>query len=36
MDDSVWILLIAIGTIIGCGIGYIIGLIDARDERRRK
>jgi len=36
MDTSIWLLLLAIAAVIGCGIGYVIGLIDAHDERKGK
>jgi hypothetical protein len=36
MDTSVWLLLLAIAAVIGCAIGYVIGVIDTNDERKRK
>lgn len=36
MSTEVWLMLLAIAAIIGGMIGYVVGLIDAKDERKRK
>lgn len=36
MDTSIWLLFLALAAIIGCGIGYVLGQIDANDERKNK